>query len=157
MPNKTKNITPVSSPQLPTPSGSHSVSSNSGRSMPPTTRSMQGRLPNTSPSSPYVQVGASRSTTQQAPSQRATHATSADVVSSDDDEASEEDEEEDEEEEDDDDDEDEDEEDEVDGSGDEEESDEEDDIKTKVFKIFAVAEPNGLTESEIRSTGYDAS
>jgi hypothetical protein len=141
MPNKSKNITPVTSPQLLTPSGSHSVSSNSGRSMPPTTRSMQGRLSNiTQSSSPYVQAGPSLGSTQQGPSPRATNATASDVESSDDDEASEEEEDE--------------------SSSGEEESDEEDgeddsdddddDIPTKILKIFAIAEPNGLIESEIR-------
>jgi hypothetical protein len=117
MPNKNKNITPVSSPQLLTPSGSHSVSSNSGRSMPPTTRSMQGRLSSiTQSSSPYVQAGPSLGSTQQGPSPRATNATASDVESSDDDDS----------------------------------DDDDDDIPTKILKIFAIAEPNGLIESEIR-------
>lgn len=105
--------------------------------MPPTTRAMQGRLPSTS--SPQVQAGPSRSTTQQASSQRASHAPVTGGVGGDDD-----DDDDDDEEEDDDDDSD-------DSDEDSDSDDDDDDVPTKILKIFAIAEPNGLTEPEMRS------
>jgi hypothetical protein len=122
--------------------------------MPPTTRSMQGRLSNiTQSSSPYVQAGPSWGSTQQGPSPRATNATASDVVSSDDDDASEEEEDESssgEEESGE-------EGDEEDDEEDDDEDDEEDDVQTKILEIFAVAEPNGLIESEMITTENNAS
>jgi hypothetical protein len=121
--------------------------------MPPTTRSIQGRLPNTTSSSPYVQAGPSRGSTQQGPSPRATNATTSDVVSNDDDDddddASEEEEEDDEEEDDRN-------EEESDDEDDSDSDDDNDDIPTKILKIFAIAEPNGLIESEIRTDAVNA-
>jgi hypothetical protein len=106
--------------------------------MPPTTRSIQGRLPNTTSSSPYVQAGPSRGSTQQGPSPRATNATTSDVVSNDDDDEDDRNEEE------------------SDDEDDSDSDDDNDDIPTKILKIFAIAEPNGLIESEIRTDAVNA-
>lgn len=118
--------------------------------MAPTTRSMQGRPSGSSQaSSPQVQAGPSRRPAQQGTPQRIVGAAANkgfEVVSSDEDE--------------DDDDEEEDGEDDDEDDDDEEEDSDEDDagnysddevdpIRTRVLKIFAMAEPNGLIKSEI--------
>jgi hypothetical protein len=149
MPDKGKKSTSASGSKGRPSSSSHSVISNSGRGMAPTTRSMQGRPSGTSQaSSPQAQAGPSRGTTQQGTSQRTTtaagtrgsHAESSDEEDDDDD---------------DDDDDDEEDDDEDDSEDDGEDSDDEnDDVRAKVLKIFATAEPNGLIKSEIMSPAF---
>ena len=129
--------------------------------MPPTTRSMQGRLSGTSQaSSPQAQAGPSRGAVQQGTSQRVITAA---VNKGSDAESSDEDEEEDDEQDDGDDswedgeegdDDDDDEASNNARSASREYSDDDDnDVKTKVLKIFATTEPNGLTKSEIIDAG----
>jgi hypothetical protein len=124
--------------------------------MPPTTRSMQGRLPGTSQaSSPQAQAGPSRGTAQQDTSQRTTtaavtkgsHPESSDEDDDDDDDDDSEDDEEEDSDDDDDNDASNNSRNEASGYSD----DEDDDVRSKVLKIFATAEPNGLTRSEIDS------
>jgi hypothetical protein len=153
MPNKSKKSTPVPDSKGRAPSSSHSVISNSGRNVPPTTRSMQGRLSSTShASSPRVQAGSSRSLAQQGTPQRTVTAAANrddDVENSDDD-----DDDDDDNEHDSDDNPHDDEEDEEEESNDEDDDssdDEENSISSRVFDIFAITEPNGLTKSEILS------
>lgn len=122
--------------------------------MPPTTRSMQGRLSGTSQaSSPQVQAGPSRGAVQQGASQRTmtagatrgSHAESSDEEDDDDDDDDDNDDDDDDGSEDDSDDSDDD-----DGNDTREYSDDDDDdVLSKVIKIFATAEPNGLTKSEM--------
>ena len=133
--------------------------------MPPTTRSMQGRLSGTSQaSSPQAQAGPSRGAVQQGTSQRVITAA---VNKGSNAESSDEDEEEDDEQDDDDDggedgensDDDDDDDDDDEASNNarsasrEYSDDDDDDVKTKVLKIFATTEPNGLTKSEIIDAG----
>lgn len=141
MPDKGKKPASAPGSKGRTFSSSHSVVSNTGRNMPPTTRSMQGRLSGTSQaSSPQVQAGPSRGAVQQGTSQRVATATvnrGSNAESSDEDE-------------DDDDDDDDDDEDDDDSEDDGEDSDDdEDNVATHILKIFAMVEPNGLVKSEI--------
>lgn len=117
--------------------------------MPPTTRSMQGRLSGTSQaSSPQAQAGSSRAVQQGTPQRamtaavtRGSHAESSDE--DEDDESGDDDN-------DDDDDDDGDEEDDDDSDDDGEDSDDdENNVTTHILKIFAMVEPNGLVKSEI--------
>jgi len=118
---------------------------------------MQGRPSGTSQaSSPQIQAGPSRITAQQGTPQRTAGTTvsrGGDNVSSED---------EDDDDDDDDDDEDDDDEDEDDDGDDDSDDDDDDDdtsdqddnpIRSRVFKIFATAEPNGLTKSELIKPG----
>jgi len=135
--------------------------------MPPTTRSMQGRLSSTSQaSSPYVQAGPSRGTAQPGTPQRIARGPvsgGGDNPSSDDDDDDDDEDEDDDDEGEDDDDDESDEEDDNDGNdatnnapnspnNDTDSYSDDDDqnsVWSKVIKIFATGEPNGLTKSEI--------
>ena len=116
--------------------------------MAPTTRSMQGRLSGTSQASaPQALAGPSRGTVQQGTSQRVATAAvnrGSNAESSDEDEDDDDDDDDDDDEEDDDDEDD-------DDSGDDggDSDDDEDDVATRILKIFAMVEPNGLVKSEI--------
>ena len=114
---------------------------------------MQGRLSSTShASSPRVQAGSSRSPAQQGTSQRTVIAAAnrggVDEGSDDDDDNNDEDDSDDDNGDEDDDDES-DEEDDGGSDGHYDSGDNENSVQSRVLKIFAIGEPNGLTMSEI--------
>ena len=116
---------------------------------------MQDRLSGTSQaSSPQAQAGPSRGAVQQGTSQRAM--TAAATRGSNAESSDEEDDDDDDDDEDDDDDGSEDDSDDSDdgdrNQASEYSDDDDDDVTSKVLKIFATAEPNGLTKSEIIDT-----
>lgn len=121
--------------------------------MPPTTRSMQGRLSGTSQaSSPQAHAGPSRAVQQGTPQRAMTAAVTrgSHAESSDEDEDDESGDDDDNDDDDDDDDDEDDEDDDGDSDDDGEDSDDdENNVTTHILKIFAMVEPNGLVKSEI--------
>lgn len=151
MPKQSKQSTPASIlGRLPVRS-SHPVTNNSGRNMPPTTRSMQQQRLSTAPqgSLPSVRAISTRNAPQPGTAQRMTASTnSRDGPESSDDE----------EDDDDDDDgegsgDDSSDDDDADGDNSTDDSDDDDDEPAAmVLRLFAIAEPNGVVPDEVNLT-----